>query len=242
MTTRERRERRAEQREEWAASRAAKSTAAYAKVKAIGDMIPMGQPILVGHHSEGRHRRDADRIDSGMRASIDHDRMADRHASAAAEIRAQLDVSIYSDDPDAIERLTEKLAGLEAERARIKAFNAAVRKAKKVTPDATAHLDDAQRADLASTAKACPAFLGSYGQFPSYVLSNLSGNIKRTRDRIALLERQAARAEQGLPTRVIFARRDGRCPACHGPITAGERIGKFDDEWRHEKCPEGEQT
>ena len=27
------------------------------------EMIPLGQPILVGHHSEKRHRRDLKRID-----------------------------------------------------------------------------------------------------------------------------------------------------------------------------------
>lgn len=40
---------------------------AYEQARRIGDMIPMGQPILVGHHSEGRHRRDIDRIDRNMR-------------------------------------------------------------------------------------------------------------------------------------------------------------------------------
>src|SRR5665811_672613 len=35
--------------------------------RATADRIPMGQPILIGHASEGRHRRDLARIDSGMR-------------------------------------------------------------------------------------------------------------------------------------------------------------------------------
>jgi hypothetical protein len=34
-------------------------------------MIPFGQPILVGHHSEGRARRDQGRIESGMRAGVE---------------------------------------------------------------------------------------------------------------------------------------------------------------------------
>ena len=34
------------------------------------DGIPPGQPILVGHHSEARARRDKKRIDSGMRRAV----------------------------------------------------------------------------------------------------------------------------------------------------------------------------
>ena len=30
-------------------------------------MVPLGQPILVGHHSEKRHRKDLTRIDDAFR-------------------------------------------------------------------------------------------------------------------------------------------------------------------------------
>ncbi len=33
-------------------------------------MIPPGQPILVGHHSERRARRDAQRIENGMKRAV----------------------------------------------------------------------------------------------------------------------------------------------------------------------------
>ena len=54
---------------------------------AIGQMIPFGQPILVGHHSERRHRRDISRIDSNMRKSIDESKKAEyfEHKSASLE-------------------------------------------------------------------------------------------------------------------------------------------------------------
>ena len=58
MTRRERLERKAEKRHEWAVSRTGKASAEWEK----GDLreeksgIPFGQPILVGHHSEGMHR------------------------------------------------------------------------------------------------------------------------------------------------------------------------------------------
>jgi protein-L-isoaspartate O-methyltransferase len=39
-------------------------------VSRIADGIPMGQPILVGHHSERHARRDAEKIQSGMRKAV----------------------------------------------------------------------------------------------------------------------------------------------------------------------------
>lgn len=187
-TRRERLEARAERRREWAESREQKAASAQARVHAIADMIPFGQPILVGHHSEGRHHRDVARIESGMSATVEHDRMARRHEEKAAGLDRQLRTSIFDDDPDAIERLREKLEHLEAERDRIKQFNAAVRKAKQVTADALEFLDDRQRADHASIVRACPYQLGKYGEMPAYALSNLGGTINRTRKRIAQLE------------------------------------------------------
>lgn len=89
------------------------------------EMLPWGgQPILVGHHSEKRHRRDQERSHDLMRKSIDEGREADRLEGISAS------TGISSDDPDAIMLLREKLAGLEAQRARIKAFNKAARKAR----------------------------------------------------------------------------------------------------------------
>lgn len=43
----------------------------YSKgVHAISDNIPFGQPILVGHHSERRARRDAEKMENGMRKAV----------------------------------------------------------------------------------------------------------------------------------------------------------------------------
>lgn len=49
--------------------------------------VPLGQPILVGHCSEGRHRRDLDRADAHERAGREHDRRA-ADAAWAAEVAA----------------------------------------------------------------------------------------------------------------------------------------------------------
>lgn len=65
------------------------SDSASANAHAIVDAIPMGQPILVGHHSERRHRRDLDRHDRQMRKAIDSSQEAQAAARAAATALAQ---------------------------------------------------------------------------------------------------------------------------------------------------------
>lgn len=187
MTYRDRREARAERLRGWAEKREAKAEAAEAKTRQISDMIPLGQPILVGHHSEGRHRRDLERINNGWRASIENGRKAEDMRSRADNIEAAAERAIYSDDPDAIERLTERLTELEAERDRIKAYNATCRKG---APDPDV-LDDAQRRELATITRVTAYNLGKKGEFPAYVLSNLGGNITRQRKRLAQLKGEA---------------------------------------------------
>ena len=67
----ERSEERAERFNGYEANRERDAHAARARVETIAGAIPMGKPILVGHHSEKRARRDARRIESGMRLAVD---------------------------------------------------------------------------------------------------------------------------------------------------------------------------
>ncbi|MDP2374395.1 DUF3560 domain-containing protein [Reyranella sp.] len=66
----ERAEERAERFEQYKDKRTADANAAQKAVAQIADGIPMGQPILVGHHSERRARKAKERIDSGMRKAV----------------------------------------------------------------------------------------------------------------------------------------------------------------------------
>jgi SAM-dependent methyltransferase len=61
---------RADRFEEYRDKRANDAHSARAAVASIADNIPMGQPILVGHHSERHARKDADRIENGMRRAV----------------------------------------------------------------------------------------------------------------------------------------------------------------------------
>jgi protein-L-isoaspartate O-methyltransferase len=66
----DRAEERAERFEEYRESRTEDAQQAREAVSRIADGIPMGQPILVGHHSERHARKDAERIENGMRRAI----------------------------------------------------------------------------------------------------------------------------------------------------------------------------
>jgi hypothetical protein len=167
------------------------SQAAFKSTDRIASGIPMGQPILVGHHSEGRHRRDLARIDAGMRKGCELAKAAGEAASDAAAVGTG---GISSDDPTAIAQLREKLAKCEAFQTEAKRLNALVRAARK------AHGDDrdavaqfligkgvgATRARTLAT----PDFCGRWG-IPDYETKNNGAEIRRIKERIADLERLA---------------------------------------------------
>lgn len=66
----ERQEQRAERFEEYRDSRAEDARRAHENAHAIGARFEGGQPILVGHHSEKRARKDKERMDGAMRAAV----------------------------------------------------------------------------------------------------------------------------------------------------------------------------
>jgi hypothetical protein len=90
-----------------------------------------------------------------------------------------------SDDPDAIEQLRARIDALEAERARLKAYNVSCRKGQ---PDDSL-LTDKDRRDLESVRRYSAYQLSKGGGFPSYKFTNLGGNINRNKKRLEALER-----------------------------------------------------
>ena len=105
------RDARADRYEAMASKARSESTASYAAQKRILDFIPMGQPILIGHHSEKRHRADLNRADNLMRKPCEANNKA-KHYDNKAESARDND-AIFSDDPEALRKLREKLADLE---------------------------------------------------------------------------------------------------------------------------------
>ena len=214
-THRERLERRQERREQWAEGQAARSSAEFAKGDAITRHIPLGQPILVGHHSEKRHRRDVEKADSAYRRSWEAHKKADEHAGKADGIARALRASIYDDDPDAIPQLRAKLETMETRREQMKAINREIAKRMKGNPgrrrvpfqfrqrppalvrlsldavEGAAKALDLPEVEIRALRIRAQGDCWSIG-FDSYEIGNLGGNINRTRKRIARLERMAA--------------------------------------------------
>ena len=202
MTRRERMEARLERRRTWAAGRTAKSAAAFEGAHKIVENIPLGQPILVGHHSEKRHRRDIDRMGSLMDKGVESAKMATHHESKAAGIEAALDHSIFSDDPDALDALREKIAGLKAEGDRCKAINKEIRKGEGFEARLLAKgltMTDREKKVLLSVAAHQPYYcVKGFPVFPGYHLTSISAGIRRAEERIRAIKSrnaQVAKAE-----------------------------------------------
>lgn len=176
MTYRERREARAERLRGWAEKRYASVAVVQAEAdKYRGDHAFNTQPGYIPERA---------RLNRAQERSWESQKKADRMSERADNIEAVAERAIYSDDPDAIDALKARIGTLEAERDRIKAYNATC---KKGTRDVTI-LDAAQQATLVSVAQYSAYQLGKHGELPSYALSNLSGNIARNRERLARLE------------------------------------------------------
>jgi hypothetical protein len=192
-TYRERREARVERLREWADKRETRAGAELEQAEQMREAIPFGQPILVGHHSERRDRNYRDRIHNKTGRALDSLDKARRMSSKADSIEAAAAAAIYSDDVDAVDRLRERVSDLCAQRDRIKAYNKTARAG---APD-PGLLDDKQRANLESIARHASWQLGKGGAMPAYVLSNLSGSIKRQRDRLDRLAAAELAAIEG---------------------------------------------
>ena len=102
----DRQEERAERFDGYSEKRAAESAQALDAVDRIASVIPFGQPILVGHHSERRARRDAKRIENGMRRAVNLFETSEYWEQRAA---ASLRLAAYKERPDVRWRRIKKI-------------------------------------------------------------------------------------------------------------------------------------
>ena len=168
-----------------------RSDGAYNASNKICEMIPFGQPILVGHHSEGRARLDHERINNLMRKSIDEGKKAEYYEQKAANIENPN--SISSDDPEAIDKLKAKLAELEAKQVLYKAVNAAHARFLKnpASLDNETFSDEVKeriRTYTTGDKNNRPAMAWEKHPIQSYSITNNNANMKRIKERIAHLE------------------------------------------------------
>lgn len=204
MTYRERQEAKAERLRGWADKRVDAATAAWQVDEHLrGDWAFATQPGRI----PARDRMNA--RDERTFASI---RKADQMESRADGIQDQLDHSIYSDDPDAIERLQEKVAKLEAKRDACKAANVAYRKE---------HAVELKMMSAYERSRVIPA--------PIFHLAGISSEIKRAKDRIADIQRKAS-ADYVEPGRYLHSlKRAGTCCRCEATLEQGKPALWFRD-------------
>lgn len=166
------------------------SDRAHDASRAAVEHIPMGQPILVGHHSERRHRSALDRSDAAMRRSIGEAQKAEHYQRKADGVGKG---GISSDDPEAIQKLTDQLERLREAHARMVEANKIIRR---LAGDEDAQIDGLLALGWMTNdqAKECvrPDYAGRVG-FPAYALSNSSANIRRIEGRIRDLGTRAER-------------------------------------------------
>lgn len=160
---------------------AAESMEAYKQATDIASRIPMGQPILVGHHSERHARRDQDKIMRGMNKSIEAGKRAEYYADCAKA--AADNTAISSDDPEALEKLHEKLTCLQNAQERGKALNAYYRKHK--TLKGCDGVSDAEAERLEKRMEDQPERLRR--PVPAWMLTNRNAEINRLKKRIEKL-------------------------------------------------------
>lgn len=153
--------------------------------------IPLGQPIMIGHHSEKSDRRYRAKAENMFRRSMAADEKADYYEAKAEA--AQSNCAISSDDPDALDKLREWLQELVDRQDFMKKVNAYYRKHgtcagfEDMRYEAATQYDQQVRAGHSQEKQ----------PFPSCTLTNNNANIRRIRQRIEALEKRAATGNTG---------------------------------------------
>lgn len=182
---------------------AAAATSAGNRARQMGSVIPFGQPILVGHHSEGRDRRYRGRVSSLYERSFELQKKAAYFKSKAASVGSG---GISSDDPEAVTKLKEELVELERKQETMKRANLIVRAFYKAglrhdsPPASEGPVFERYFGKMAEIAIPTgparkllePDFCGRRG-FADYQLTNNSANIRRIKARIKQLSANAGR-------------------------------------------------
>jgi len=153
----------------------------------MADVIPFGQPILIGHHSERRDRNYRNRIQRRLEKSFELQKKAEYYEQRAHA--AQNNNAISSDDPEAVTLIKEKIAKLELLQSQFKTINKIVKSKK---PREIQEKELAAAFPLYAPERLNkffePDFCGRIG-VPSYGLTNNNANIRRLKQRLEHLQR-----------------------------------------------------
>ncbi len=186
----ERKQNRIDHANEQAAKNEQKSDALFNQAKQMASFIPFGQPILVGHHSEKRDRNFRKKIHNTFGQSFEAADKAKYYENKAETI--ENNNAIFSDDPQAIEKLKEKIASLQAAQDFMKAANKCLNKKDKEAflklPHATPELWE----------KINTPDVFKYTGYARYTLQLNNANINRLKKRLQQLEEISQQASTEL--------------------------------------------
>jgi len=154
------------------------SDSLFTKASQMASIIPMGQPILVGHHSEKSDRNYRNKIHNTFGKAFEADDKAKYYQNKAETIESNDTIS--SDDPDALTKLKDKLASLQKSQVFMKAANQYLRKKDK---------EGFLKLEMATEEMWEELNRPNNFGFPHYKFSNNSAEIRRIKNRITQLEK-----------------------------------------------------
>ena len=153
----------------------------------MASVIPFGQPILVGHHSEGSDRRYRNRIHNTFKKGYDLQDEAERMEERLEAKEGNN--SISSDNPGAIDLLRVKVGELEKLQEIMKECNKLLKK------DDVSGLEKLGLSIETIEKLRLPDFAGRTG-IPRYKLTNNNATIRAAKKRILELEKKRANVKQ----------------------------------------------
>ena len=180
MNRKEKQEARADRYRELAGKARCQSTEAYNQSHKMVEHIPLGQPILVGHHSERSHRNLLDRSWNTIGKSVKLEEKTEYFERKAEA--AENNNNIYLEDDDAVDRLQERIDALEKSQSMMKAANKVLRSKKLNDVAKVEQLQGMGFSEEKAIELTKPAMYG-YG-FPSYMPTNNNARIRDAKLRL----------------------------------------------------------
>lgn len=168
------------------------SESALGTARQMAEVIPFGQPMLTDHYSFKRDSNYRAKIQNKYRRGFELMQKADELKSRAASMEAN--DAIYSDDPEAVDKLESKLESLLELQARYKAINSA--HAKYIKNPASLEKSDLSEADKKLIKEWQPAYAFEKHPIQPYQLTNLSARIRAAKQRAEQVEKKQAMKDE----------------------------------------------
>jgi predicted RNA methylase len=164
-----------------AAKTGQKASGLFRQADKISERFYMGQPILVGHHSERGARAAQNRMHNKMDAALKEEKKAEYYSQRAESV--EKNKSISSADEDAIVKLKAKLESISSQQEQMKRANK-VAKATKLSGEEKITKLQEQGFSEAEARKILEADYGGRVGFPAYVLQSNNAEMSRLKKRI----------------------------------------------------------